>query len=128
GCHASPTHHGKAASQMGIGVPVWRWREKGFGLLHMPYPTHVKISNLLAPMVESNGVPVTCKIVQMQYVNLPLCQPVAVVRVVLHRERTLFEGSPGQRLQEIWLDHHMRRGFEGQRGSDHVGVEGNLLG
>jgi hypothetical protein len=46
----------------------------------------------------------------------------------MHRQRALFEGSPCQRLQEIRLDHHMRRGFEGQRPPDHVGVEGDLLG
>src|SRR5262245_109953 len=113
---------------MRIGIPVWRWREKGFGLLHMPYPTNVKISDLLAAMIEGNGVPVACKIVQMQYVNLALCQLVAVLRVVLHGQRALFEGSPCQRLQEIRLDHYMWRSFEGQRGSDHVGVVGDLLG
>src|SRR5262249_1297214 len=94
----------------------------------MPYPTNVKISDLLAAMIEGNGVPVACKIVQMQHVDLALCQLVAMLRIILHRQLTLFEGSPCQRLQEIRLDHDMWRSFEGQRGADHAGVEGNLLG
>ena len=94
----------------------------------MPYPTNMKISNLLAPMIEGNGVPVACKIVQMQHVDLALCQLVAMLRVVLHRQRTLFEGGLCQRLQEIWLDHHMWRGLKSQGPPDHVGIEGNLLG
>jgi hypothetical protein len=128
GRQASPTHHKKSASQMRIGTPVWWRREKGFSLLHMPYPTHVKISDLLAPMIEGNGVPVACEIVQMQYVDLTLCQLVAMLRVVLHGQRTLFEGRPRQRLQEIRLDHHMRCGLKGQRPPDHVGIKGDLLG
>ena len=105
---------------MRIHAPVWRWREKSFRLLHTPYPTHVKISDLLAPMIEGNGVPVACKIVQMQHVDLALCQFVAMLRVVLHGQRTMYEGSPGQRLQEIRLDHHMWRGLKGQGPQDNV--------
>src|SRR5262245_56968180 len=93
----------------------------------MTNPTHVKVSNFLAPMVEGNGVPVACKIVQMQHIDLALRQRVTMLRIVLHRQRTLFEGSSCQRLQKIWLDHHMRRGFESQRRADHVGVKGDLL-
>src|SRR5262244_1006059 len=94
-CQTSTAHHRKSTSQMRISVPVWRWREKGFRLLHIPYPTHVKISDLLAPVIEGNGVPITCEIVQMQHVDLALGQLVTMLRVVLHRQRTLFEGSPG---------------------------------
>src|SRR5438445_12977659 len=106
---------------MRICAPVWRGREKGFRFLQMTYPTNVKISDLLAPMIEGNGVPVTCKIVQMQHVDLALRQLVTMLRVVLHGQRTLFECSPCQRLQKIRLDHHMWRGFEGQRCAGHVG-------
>ena len=99
---------------MRICAPVWRWREKVFRLLHMPYPTNVKISDLLAAMIEGNGVPVAVKLCKC---NTSILRSVSSLRccVVLHGQRTLFEGSPCQRLQEIWLDHHLWRGFEGQR-------------
>src|SRR2546426_259058 len=104
---ASTAHHEKSASQIRVCIPVWWWDEKRFRLVQTLDPTHMKIADFLVPMIESNGVPIPGKVVQMQHVYLTFRKFVAMLRMVLHEHGALFHGSPRERLQDVGLDHHI---------------------